>query len=213
MKMSLNIQPKHFPNVGFLEIKLFPEAVTFLKKCVKNKKSSYKWNLAGNIKESWLLTDKKDWFFNNVLMDCINSYVENFKVHGVVHNQLTKNCGYCLNNMWVNFQKKYEFNPMHTHGGVFSFVVWIDIPYDYSKEHLLPFAQDSNDPSASDFSFVYTNILGNIESHTYSLNKDWNGYMLFFPAKLNHLVYPFYTSDKKRISISGNIALNVEDVK
>ena len=102
---------------------------------------------------------------------------------------------------------------IHTHGGVFSFVVWIDIPYDYSKEHALPFVKDSNDPSASDFAFVYTNILGNVESHTYSLNKDWNGYMLFFPAKLNHLVYPFYTSDKKRISISGNIALNVEDVK
>mgnify|MGYP003127141973 CR=1 FL=1 len=213
MKVSFDIQPKQFPNVGFLEIKLFPEAVKFLKECIKNKKGKYKSNLAGNIKGSWELKDKKDWFFNNVLVDCINSYAENFKLKGVVYNQLTKNCGYCLNSMWVNFQKKYEFNPMHTHSGAFSFVIWINIPYDYLKEHSLPFVKEANDQLASDFAFVYNDVLGNIESHTYSLNKNSNGLMLFFPSRLNHLVYPFYTSDKTRISISGNVTLNVKDIR
>ena len=31
--------------------------------------------------------------------------------------------------------------------------------------------------------------------------------MAFFPAKLNHTVNPFYTSDEYRISISGNVFL------
>jgi len=30
--------------------------------------------------------------------------------------------------------------------------------------------------------------------------------MLFFPAELNHLVYPFYGTDDARISLAGNVA-------
>jgi hypothetical protein len=37
------------------------------------------------------------------------------------------------------------------------------------------------------------------------VDKEWEGKIALFPAKLNHLVYPFYTSDEPRISISGNI--------
>ena len=36
--------------------------------------------------------------------------------------------------------------------------------------------------------------------------------ILFFPALLNHTVYPFYLSDEERISISGNICLDTSQV-
>ena len=32
--------------------------------------------------------------------------------------------------------------------------------------------------------------------------------MLFFPAKLHHIVYPYYNCDEDRITISGNIGLD-----
>ena len=35
--------------------------------------------------------------------------------------------------------------------------------------------------------------------------------MLFFPAKLMHTVYPFYDCDEERISISGNIKLDISE--
>ena len=35
---------------------------------------------------------------------------------------------------WVNYMKKTEFNPLHRHGGLFSFVIFIQIPYDLSEE-------------------------------------------------------------------------------
>jgi hypothetical protein len=38
------------------------------------------------------------------------------------------------------------------------------------------------------------------------------GTMLFFPAQLNHCVYPFYLSNKERISISGNVSLNPREI-
>jgi len=33
--------------------------------------------------------------------------------------------------------------------------------------------------------------------------------MVFFPSQLQHVVYPFYSSNKERISISGNVMLDI----
>ena len=41
-----------------------------------------------------------------------------------------------LKSVWVNFQKKYEFNPLHDHTGIISFVIWIDVPYTKDLELL-----------------------------------------------------------------------------
>ena len=54
-------------------------------------------------------------------------------------------------------------------------------------------------------------MLGDIIYYEYLLDKNSEGRMLFFPAKLNHLVQPFYNCDKERISISGNIRLDVSE--
>ena len=55
---------------------------------------------------------------------------------------------------------------------------------------------------------MYTDILGRLRNYWYKLNQSQNGTMLFFPAELQHQVYPFYTSNKNRVSVSGNISLN-----
>ena len=54
-------------------------------------------------------------------------------------------------------------------------------------------------------------MLGTLTNHKYLLDKESEGNMLFFPAKLMHTVYPFYNCDKERISISGNIKLNISE--
>ena len=38
---------------------------------------------------------------------------------------------YYLREMWVNYQKQHEFNPLHYHSGIYSFVVWMKIPTDW----------------------------------------------------------------------------------
>jgi len=40
------------------------------------------------------------------------------------------------------------------------------------------------------------------------LDKSWEGTIIVFPAKMLHCVYPFYTSDGTRISLSGNVLLD-----
>ena len=43
------------------------------------------------------------------------------------------------------------------------------------------------------------------------LDRNSAGKMVIFPATLKHSVYPFYTSDDYRISVSGNFTLRSKD--
>ena len=81
------------------------------------------------------------------------------------------------------------------------------IPYDWKEQNKLPFLDgiEETDKKPGLFEFEYIDILGEITNFSYMLNSDYEGTMLFFPAQLKHCVYPFYNTDKPRISISGNI--------
>ena len=95
-----------------------------------------------------------------------------------------------LNSMWCNFQKKGEFNPVHCHDGVFSFVFWVDIPYDSTEEKNVESAKDSSCPMGGSFQFHYVDTLGKITFHQIEPKA---GNFALFPAQLDHSVYPFYT--------------------
>ena len=200
------------PNIGFIKSKLNKEAIDKLNLYIKNKKDNYKSSLAGNISKSYLIKDKDNWFFKNVLLKLLNEYSQE-DLLDIVPSILTNNCAYVLNSFWVNFQKKYEFNPVHSHtGAVFSFVIWMKIPSSYKKEKEITFLKESNDPSSNTFQFIYTDILGSVATFNFYLEPKDEGTILFFPASLRHQVYPFYLSNKERISVSGNIALDPKQI-
>ena len=107
--------------------------------------------------------------------------------------------------MWINFQKKHEHFPLHEHGGNLSFVMWVQIPYDLQKELKLSNCKHLHDSSNSLFNFVHTNIFGQIVDKPILVDKSYEGTIIIFNSNLRHIVYPFYTSDDYRISISGNL--------
>ena len=120
---------------------------------------------------------------------------------------LTKDHFLHIDKAWINFQKKHEFLPNHIHDGALSYSMWIKIPYDEQEEKNYKKLKYENKKFYS-FEFSYTNILGQICNQSYEITKKSEGYILMFPSKLTHCVYPFYTSDDYRISISGNILFN-----
>ena len=201
----------NFPNVGFIRTKLPNKVLSRLDTYIKNKtKKKTNYRLAGNINASYDLIDKDDFFFNEVLCPHTNQYTKYYV--DVVPKILTKNCKFKLDRFWVNYQKKYEFNPNHNHGGIFSFVIWIKIPSSYKKESKLPFASHAKSSHPNTFQFTYIDALGRIRYDNYNLEPEDERTMLFFPAGLNHCVYPFYLSNQYRISISGNIALDPTNI-
>ena len=47
---------------------------------------------------------------------------------------LTKNVPFYIETPWVNFQKKHQFIPNHYHVGIYSYTIWMVIPYDIEEE-------------------------------------------------------------------------------
>ena len=110
--------------------------------------------------------------------------------------------------VWVNFQKKHEYNPIHHHDGVFSFVIWYQIPFTFEQENKFTYKSPKNKANHGDFMFCYPNVRGGkllIEQLGMQIDKSSEGMMAMFPSSLNHSVNPFYSSNDYRITIAGNI--------
>ena len=200
------------PVLGWLEVDLDEEDVEYLWERIEAAKDlnrSAKPILAGNITESLHLLDEDNYFFENVLKQCINEHGKAF-YHSYQRNieHILEADGLELADFWVNFQKKHEFNPSHNHSGAFSFVVWMNVPTEAHVQHNLPFLEGHSAPSASNFQFQYTDTNGRIRVFPYAMNPENNGKMLFFTSNWIHSVHPFYECDEERVSISGNIFYN-----
>lgn len=115
-----------------------------------------------------------------------------------------------LTDLWVNFQKKHEFNPSHSHSGVLSFALWITIPYDIAKEEAVFPIVGGGIVRTSKFSFHYSTITGEHWSFSLPIDKSYEGTLALFPAKLCHSVNPFYTDEGYRISVSGNLRFEIQ---
>ena len=171
----------------------------------KNKANNY---LQGHIKDEYyyknIPTEMVDYIIDKIHSHTgLKSYANNIRV-------LTKNVPYVLERLWVNMQKKYEFNPLHNHTGVFSFIIPLKIPYKLENEkNALPYNKLSPSGSfTSKLTFISISNVGEIVDTPVNMDKSFIGKCMIFPAVLKHMVYPFFTSDDYRITVSGNIALN-----
>jgi hypothetical protein len=111
---------------------------------------------------------------------------------------------YMLTALWVNYMKKHEFNPPHDHSDQLSFVIFLKVPEEITKEQE-EYKGKSGGPGS--LSFLYGE--GNRQSITYQSIRPKEGDMFIFPAWMKHYVAPFY-SDVTRISVSGNVADSVQ---
>ena len=203
------------PNSGWLEITLDDTEMDFLRARIDKKGISTKRKLAGNISASYRIEDKDNWFFDNVITGLLDKFASEFRNIGD-SLALKNEHPYYLREMWVNYQKQHEFNPLHYHSGIYSFVVWMKIPTDWREQYKLPFLRGmsrsgngSIKPSAFELSMP-TGYDQMIQSKTYHMSPKEEGKMLFFPATMSHQVYPFYESLEDRISISGNIGIDTD---
>jgi len=206
----MELIPRHFPNVGVVEAQLPEDVVDNIWTVINEARDApedMKGELAGNISSSIRLDSSSpllEKFISEVIPSFMDSHIQNY---GAPWRAVMKEGeGFNLESLWVNFQKKHEFNPPHDHSGVYSFVIWMQIPTSYAEQKKLPICAESNaDGSISNFGFHYTNSLGRVSQFFYNMEKEAEGYMVMFPSEMKHEVFPFYENDGERISISGNI--------
>jgi len=191
---------------GNLSPKVLADLKTALLKIKSNRPVSHNKYLAGAIKEEYTVDPTLVPEVLYFLDDMYGAYIDHFKnISGTEkHVDFGTDDQVEIGKLWVNFQKKYEFNPIHHHDGIVSFVIWAQVPYDIKKEQKLYNNGTVNVTSC--FQFVYPGTTHDIAMKSFPVEKAWEGTVLMFPASLNHCVYPFYTSDGYRISVSGNIS-------
>ena len=100
-----------------------------------------------------------------------------------------------LHNLWVNYQKPGDYQPMHNHSGIASFVIFVDIPFGNEEREI----HNSNGTFQ-------------LEAEVLPVDRSWNGVILMFPSTTKHAVYPYQSTNKERITVSGNITWNVDGV-
>lgn len=204
----MQIQVHNIPQILYVESKISDDVLKSLKEQSdyilknENKFEKHNNNLVGNIQKEYKFYDDKK-LLNETLLNLANKYYEISNENSRLNFKKYPN--WQIESMWINFQKKYENNPVHSHTGDLSFVLWIQIPYNLKEELNLPNAKDSVIPTNSLFHFMFLNMFGEIRNVPLYIEKSWEGSIILFPSSLKHMVYPFYTSDDYRISIAGNL--------
>lgn len=193
---------------GLVEVieKIPDDLFNKLKKIIKNKSVKVNSALAGQIEEEYEINDAVP-FFEKFLLEKIINNKKLMTDCNARYQILDKNLPIYLRRMWVNYQKKHEFNPVHKHDGIFTFILFIDIPYTIEEQHKISPGRNSNGDKAAHLEFININSMGLISTTTLPIDKKYNQSGFIFPSALHHQVYPFYGVNKPRITVSGNFYL------
>lgn len=217
MNNELLLNFRDLPNIGIIDISV-PQSVmsvlqTSVNKMLANNfqgSQGFQGNLLGHMNHEYIADDESWQTVEPLVLHIAKLYDERWNYTPQVDIGLySEKRKLVLKNLWVNFQRKHEFNPAHLHTGVFSFVIWIKIPYKLEDEDSVFPAMNNDSRRVSKFTFHYSNIVGAHSSMVVPVDQNFEGKMIFFPATLTHSVNPFYTSDDYRISIAGNVGVDV----
>jgi len=159
-------------------------------------------SLAGEIQKEYFISPK----LKNIkyIHELVNKFEQ--ASNYITSQKNSNSISLSLDELWINYQSKHEYNPIHRHGGLLSFVIWYQIPYLIIEEK----EQYSSKPNKStsthgDFHFAFPKNRYEVESIPLYIDKQKEGTIAIFPANLYHTVHPFYSSDDYRITIAGNI--------
>jgi len=167
----------------------------------KKAKQSYNYKLAGHLNHQFLYpTNIQKWFYDEI-QPIFQAYREGHcKYHGI--KQL--NIELEADDLWVNFMKAGDFNPLHTHGGDYSFVLFLDVPKQLQKEQD-KFEGTSAKPGSLLFEYGQQ-ARPQWATTGVNIEETKTGDFFMFPALLQHWVAPF-KSKVTRVSVSGNLRI------
>ena len=192
-------------NPGILDGRLPNDLFQDLKQRVldeRNKRIKYNDSLVAYIKEEYQYPHQEHPQLCSYLLEMYSVWRHTFGVDTNLNNDQIP----IVNDVWVNHQRRGEYNPNHNHGGKASFVIWVNIPYDIDEELKVDYYTKKNDNlKKAAFEFTYSTLTNGVSTMTLWINKSDEGRILMFPNQMIHCVYPFTTSDGVRISVAGNM--------
>ena len=170
----------------------------------KKTKESYNHKLAGHLDNQFLYPKNiQEWFYSEIQPIIVAYRNGHCKYHGIKD----LNVDFIADDLWVNYMKAGDFNPIHTHGGDYSFVIFLDVPKKLEEEAL---KHEGTSAKPGTLMFEYTQQARPQWATTGHVITPKTGDMFIFPALLQHWVCP-YKSKVTRISVSGNLRIINKD--
>ena len=170
----------------------------------KKTKESYNHKLAGHLDNQFLYPKNiQEWFYSEIQPIIVAYRNGHCKYHGIKD----LNVDFRADDLWVNYMKAGDFNPIHTHGGDYSFVIFLDVPKKLEEEAL---KYEGTSAKPGTLMFEYTQQARPQWATTGHVITPKTGDMFIFPALLQHWVCP-YKSKVTRISVSGNLRIINKD--
>ena len=193
----MNTKKIELPNYGILDVTLDKNVLDHLHHLVEKYEPD-------DAKQQWMLIDDDNRFQKEVLNPIIQEYVTDYgfpeKLKTTHIHDLT------FQKFWANYTGKGEYQALHNHDAIWSFVIWLKLPAVANDEQSV---KDAMHPDAGDFILTYSDIIGRTRKVNWKLEKQYNeGHMLLFPSDLYHAVYPHFQTDEKRLSLAGDIVIN-----
>lgn len=182
-----------------------PEEVTsYLLKAGQKVKGDARSTLAGHIKKELFYDQEHKEYFIEKTRHIFAKYIDVMKTEWNPYAKYDFS-SVELDKFWVNFMKAGEFNPMHTHSGQISFVIFLKVDEQIHREHEEAVCNHAG-PGALEFHYgqYMRNEVGLINRYEIFPQV---GDMFIFPAYLSHMVCPFQSAGAERVSCSGNIFL------
>jgi len=192
--------------IEFQCVELFQDTIQFnrapdelskkiLEEYNKSNKEDARYGLAGDLSEEYYFPE------SNIIEDIRQFFIEDLSnrfglpIKYISFNDKILETDKRFEHIWVNEMKPNEYNPLHNHNGVLSFVWYLDVPEEIRKECN---NQESNTRSRGLIQFI-----SGLSNDQIRINPRTND-VLIFNSLQRHEVYPFY-SNNKRISMAGNI--------
>jgi len=186
------------------KFKLPDEVFLKLKKNLQINTEPTNERLAGNIKKEYLANNCIPIIAPTILSEAVERGVFNKYISDSSFMFANENVRLYIHELWANFQAKGEFNPVHCHSGLLSFIVFVSIPYYAKQQEQISPGKKSNSDRAGMLEFVLSNGAAT-KSEVFKVDKTWEQYGLIFPSYTMHTVYPFFGFDEYRITMAGNI--------
>tara|TARA_R100001244_G_scaffold129192_1_gene100435 strand:+ start:196 stop:834 length:639 start_codon:yes stop_codon:yes gene_type:complete len=164
-------------------------------------------DLAGVIDSQYHLQDYNEWFspdfskYVQMYVDALSAYSSSSFDHiSYEPCSLLWN----LDSLWINYQRRGEYNPPHVHSATkdISFILYLRVPSEISKEYESGDSRNNQGPGAVCFSYGEA-LPFNICNYS---RLPYNGLLIMFPTWVTHHAISF-NSDVERISVSGNISV------
>jgi hypothetical protein len=197
--MKLLPEHQHIPFGPYLtKMKADPDFCRRLLEVGKTLTRNHTEFLAGNLEHEYLYDLKKHPWIEEELKIYVNTWIDGFKQFSGNKNF---NPTHKQSEIWINFQKSKEYNPIHTHPNCnISFILFLEIPKEMLEEKQITRGAPPG----------WTGFLCGEDAPAFITHrgiKPETNLLLMFPSNLRHYVAHF-NSKVTRTSVSGNIVFS-----